>query len=269
MSRESKLEKEVPSKKDRMLKFIGYISIHLIYALICKKSTEFAILTTIVMSILTPIYGYTDDWEWFDWVKRYSLLIGSIIAYTPIMVKKYSNNNQFDSLFSIMGTGIMALNVIEAGASEIQQKNIYNGILCIITGLLTPKFKFNKNYSGFTSLLWWSCYYGTLHHFILYNKFWKGYRLTTIPTKTIPFISIFFTSPLNHLPIRIGWITFQSFIDTVIDYNWQGTLSYEEELITRVYFSTNKTQYLKYGLTAINTAMVSILIYSKVKSYNF
>lgn len=244
---------------DRVCRYASYVAVHAGYAVACQRSMEFGLLSSVAMVMPMLLCPQSHDWYPLEWTKRYSLLLGSLFVYATRCLHKYAKW-RCSRAVALAGTTIMALNVAEAGVGDIMSSNVYNGVLLLVTALLTPPYVVTEHGSGFTSLLWWCCYYGTLQHFVLYSYWFKDSVLETLSATTIPGLTLLFLRPTEHLPIRVSWITLGAFMDSVVDTEW-GTWSREYELNRYLQNTTG----LARGLKVINTFAVCALAYRQTR----
>ena len=114
------------------------------------------------MMLLFPILSDTSDWNtWFDWVKRYSVLVGAFIL---IIMNAFPEHRVTRWLVRIMPF-VLILNVLEAALLEFPNTSPLNGILLIGVAICVPlQFSWDGHYRrfGFRGVVWQAAYLLTL-----------------------------------------------------------------------------------------------------------
>ena len=99
-------------------KSIGYVALHVLFGACCVESPLFGLCTALSF-VATIHFNSTLDWKWFDFAKRYSLIVGSLVLHGS-RVTHQMGLSRYDGLSGGLSRGILALNVLQAAASSLE-----------------------------------------------------------------------------------------------------------------------------------------------------
>lgn len=162
-----------------------------------------AALLTAIMLVVFPIWADSSDWNWFDWLKRYSLLISAFLW----AVLSAFPDHRWSRRFVRAMPAILALNVLEAAALDLPGPSPLNGILLVCVALCGPirlKWDSVQRRFGFRNAYWQAAYFLTLARLYVLNKeFENGFVAALLVIILASLFCIFERDTHNYLTWRL------------------------------------------------------------------
>lgn len=108
------------------------------FALLATRAPRVALPIVLALGLAFPFLADTSDWSsWFDWAKRYSVVV-------PVILLAYAYAARARGATGLAWVPrvfpwVLAINVAEASASELQHQHWLNGALLGLAALTTPR----------------------------------------------------------------------------------------------------------------------------------
>lgn len=165
-----------------------------LFSWLATRYKKTALVILILVMITLPFFANTSDWtHWFAWVKRYTILISTLLLIiTTLVVKKYEHTKIATSCLVVIFI-LLFINMIEVGLYDFGEGNQVNGILCILLGFLIPihwGLDGKKNVIGFNSALWVITHTTLLSYTYLFNTDFQDFSLYALVAIWLPLLGI-------------------------------------------------------------------------------
>ena len=126
---------KVPVTSSFPLAVAIFVTANVLLAYSLRRFVQPALWITGVMLVLFPFLSDTSDWNtWFDWVKRYSVVI-------PAFLWAFLHSRPEHRLSRLIARAlpwVLVVNILEAGLLELLGQSPTNGALIVIVALLLP-----------------------------------------------------------------------------------------------------------------------------------
>ena len=144
-------------------------------ALGLRRFPLFATLLTTAMLFVFPLMADTSDWNWFDFTKRYTLLVSAFLWAFASALPRNRWARRVVGLFPF----VLMLNVLEAAALDLLGPSPLNGtlLLCVaLCGPLTLHWDSGYRGYGFRNVYWQAAFVLTLGRlYVLNPEFENGF----------------------------------------------------------------------------------------------
>lgn len=224
-----------------------------------------AVWTTGLMLVLFPFLSDTSDWiYWFDWVKRYSVVIP---AFTWAFLHDRPNH-RFSRVLAVVLPWVLILNVLEAGLLELLGPNPLNGVLIVIVGVCVP-YKWTQDGAqrqlGFRNPLWQVAYFMTLLRlYVLHPQFENGTAGAVIVVTLASLLCLVERDSQNYVCLRLYTLYFfvlqDSFFPNFSEHLYPVWLHAENRVLLQ------GTPFANLWLV-LNAALVVALVVQRVRAW--
>lgn len=132
-----------------------------VFVYLTEKYRTAALIFTIVVSLIFPFIYDSSRWNWFYFVKVYSVII-PIIVLATIQSRFYNNFRSFESFNNYVPNIVkifFVINILEGVLLFFNLNQYIIGCAGLILIVTMPKFSFNDSQNiGFDNIDWIVCY---------------------------------------------------------------------------------------------------------------
>jgi hypothetical protein len=222
-----------------------------------------AVFATLIM-LLFPILSDTSDWNtWFDWAKRYSVLVG---VFMLAVVQAYPRHRASQWLLRCIPF-VLILNVLEAALLELPRTSPLNGVLLIAVAACIPvQLSWDDRWQryGFRGAFWQAAFLFTLARlYVLNPQFENTFVGALLVIVLASLLSLWQRDSFNYL----AWRAYTLYALVLQDSFWPRSSDWFYPVWLH---AGNRTQW--HGTLfanvwlAINVVLVGLMIYERLRA---
>ena len=252
-----------------MLFYVALTCSCVLFLIITEKFRSLALYFTLVIAIFFPFIADTSDWDWFYFVKTFSVIIPIIIL--SIAQSKFYYNwkwvEGFHPFIPNIARFFLVLNIAEGVLLLFSLNQYSTALLSLILIFTIPKFSFNENQNlGFDNVLWIS---GYSYCFILGLMFFPKETNFFFPILMAVIIPIIFSLILKDWSVWLTFRIYSIYFILILDVIFSQNNFFIYEVVNNSFFyPENRINVIvEIGFNIISSLIILTIIWQFVKKY--